>query len=238
MRRSFLPLHRPATDSNRRRASRRRHDHADSFRRLRLEALEDRRVLATFTVTNTDDDGLGSLRNAIAQANDNDNSPAVVDIIDFGPLFTTPQTILLTSGELTISESLTINGPGADLLTIDASGNDLTPLVKDGKGSRVFNIDDGGFNLINVTLDGLTITGGDIGGFDVDLNGNHNLFENGGGIRSYENLTLSNSIVEGNAIVADLTADQLEPDYNSLLALATRGRVGRGVTRRFDGSAS
>jgi hypothetical protein len=214
MRRFLPPFNRPATNTNRRR-TRRRHDPASGPRRLRLESLEDRRVLATFMVSNTNDDGLGSLRNAIAQANANDNSPAVVDVIDFSSLFSTPQTILLTSGELSITESLTISGPGADLLTIDASGNDLTPLVKDGAGSRVFNIDDGGFDLINVTLDGLTITGGDIGGFDVDINGDHFLIENGGGIKSFENLTILNSIVENNAIVADLTADELEPDYNS-----------------------
>ena len=133
-------------------------------RPLRFESLEDRRVLATFTVINTDDAGAGSLRDAIAQANANDNSPGVVDTISFGPLFNTSQTILLTNGELAISESLTIDGPSADLLTVRASDPDG---IKNGNGSRVFNIDDGTFALINVTLDGLTITGGDIGGFEV-----------------------------------------------------------------------
>jgi hypothetical protein len=36
--------------------------------RLVLEALEDRTVPSTFTVTNTNDSGAGSLRDAIAQA--------------------------------------------------------------------------------------------------------------------------------------------------------------------------
>ena len=54
-----------------------------------------------------------------------------------------PATITLTQGELAITDSLTINGPGANLLTIDASGNDPTPDVNNGDGSRVFNIDDG-----------------------------------------------------------------------------------------------
>ena len=38
-------------------------------RRLLLEQLEDRRPLAVFTVTNTLDSGLGSLRQAILDAN-------------------------------------------------------------------------------------------------------------------------------------------------------------------------
>ena len=47
-------------------------------------------------------------------------------------------------GELAITDSTTIIGPGANLLTIDASGNDPTPgRTNNGDGSRVFNIDDG-----------------------------------------------------------------------------------------------
>src|SRR5439155_8764810 len=43
-------------------------------RRLRLEPLEGRDVPATFTVTNTDDSGGGSLRQAITDANNHVNS--------------------------------------------------------------------------------------------------------------------------------------------------------------------
>src|SRR4051794_31167647 len=39
------------------------------LRMIGLEGLEDRRLLATFTVANTDDSGPGSLRAAIEQAN-------------------------------------------------------------------------------------------------------------------------------------------------------------------------
>lgn len=192
---------------------------------MRMESLEDRRVLATFTVTNTSDAGPGSLRDAIAQANANNNSPAVIDVIDFGPLFSTPQTILLTSGELSITESLVIEGPGAELLSIDASGNDATPLVKDGQGSRVLNIDDGTSNLISVTLAGATITGGDLGGFQLTPSGDRYLDESGGGILSYENLSILNAVIEDNAIVADLTADDPVPDYYSLSTRIEGGGV-------------
>ena len=98
------------------------------------------------TVNTIDDtidfnDGLTSLREAIFAT----NTVPGPDTIEFAPSLTAggPATILLTLGELAITDSLTINGPGANLLTIDASGNDPTPDVNDGLGSRIFNIDDG-----------------------------------------------------------------------------------------------
>ena len=68
---------------------------------------------------------------------------------------------MLTHGEMAITDSLTINGPGAELLTIDALGNDPTPTQKQGDGSRVFKIDDGSAALIEVSIVGLRLTGGD-----------------------------------------------------------------------------
>ncbi|MDR9404951.1 MAG: hypothetical protein RI580_16100, partial [Halothece sp. Uz-M2-17] len=97
---------------------------------------------ATLTVSNTSDNGAGSLRQAIIDA----NSASGADIINFdGSL--SGGTITLTSGQLEITDDLTINGLGEDQLTIDADGN-----------SRVFNID--GSGTVAVTLEGLTITGG------------------------------------------------------------------------------
>src|SRR5262249_42634520 len=74
----------------------------------------------SFVVVNTNDSGPGSLRQAVMDAN------AVVgatDSITFDPtVFSTPQTIALTSGEIGVTDSVTIVGPGAGLLTIDAGG--------------------------------------------------------------------------------------------------------------------
>ena len=53
-------------------------------------------------VTNTNDSGPGSLRDALAVANDGDT----IDATGISG------TILLTSGELQITHSVTINGPG------------------------------------------------------------------------------------------------------------------------------
>ncbi len=135
--------------------------------------------MATFTVTNLFDSGMGSLRNAIFRA----NTASTTDDIAFNPSLS-GGTIGLTSGELGISDNLTINGLGADLLSVDAGGN-----------SRIFNVDDGDENSdLEVAINGLTITGGNASdGFFV-------LFNGGGGIRNSENLTVSNSTLSGNTV--------------------------------------
>ncbi len=132
-----------------------------------------------------------SLREAIAIANANPGS----DTIEFAPELTSsgPATILLTQGSLRISDAVTIEGPGANLLSIDASGNDPTPDstlddgddTNDGDGSLVFAIyDNDNATLIAVNIFGLTITGGD--GYS------------GGGISSAESLEVSGVVVTGN----------------------------------------
>lgn len=113
-------------------------------RKLRCEHLEDRRLLAVVTVNTPDDvvdlnDGRTSLREAIFATNVVPGHDEI--IFDFG--HDGPATIFLTLGELAITDSLTIIGPSAGLLTIDASGSDPTPDENKGDGSRVFRIDDG-----------------------------------------------------------------------------------------------
>ncbi len=96
---------------------------------------------STYTVLNTDDAGPGSLRQAVLDANSN----AGADAIDFAAGIA--GTIDL-GDELTITDSLTITGPGADQLTIDGGGED-----------RIFNID-GSAGSIDVSISGLTLTNG------------------------------------------------------------------------------
>src|SRR5262245_59515162 len=64
-------------------------------------------------VTNTDDSGPGSLRDALANANDGDTIDATG----------VSGTILLTSGELQIIHGVTINGPGAGTLAVNGNGS-------------------------------------------------------------------------------------------------------------------
>jgi hypothetical protein len=100
---------------------------------------------AAFEVTNLDDAGAGSLRQAILDA----NASAGADSITFAP--DVAGTIVLTSGELPVTGGVTITGPGSSVLAV--SGND---------NSRIFAIeaDDA------VVITGLTITDGKIDGDD------------------------------------------------------------------------
>src|SRR5262245_28364626 len=84
---------------------------------LRVETLEDRALPSTFTVLNLLDSGPGSLRAAVTSAN---TTPGA-DSIQFAPGL--KGTIPLAS-ELSVTDALTINGPGANKITV--SGNDAT----------------------------------------------------------------------------------------------------------------
>lgn len=75
---------------------------------------------ATFTVTNTNDSGSGSLRDMITQA----NALAGDDVINFGPGVTGTITLASTLPQITQAGGvLTINGPGRSLLTISGASS-------------------------------------------------------------------------------------------------------------------
>jgi hypothetical protein len=157
-------------------------------RRLTLEPLEDRCMMAILTVNSAADnvtggDNLVTLREAIIAANtdgptDAGGTGSGFDMIEFAPALD-GATINLTMGQLpTITTALSIDAlPLAGGLTIDASGNDPTPAINEGNGSRIFEINDGNnATNVDVTLVGLRLTGGDVNG-------------EGGAIGSFENLT-------------------------------------------------
>jgi hypothetical protein len=137
-----------------------------------LEALEGRIAPSIFSVTNTNDSGAGSLRQSILDA----NALSGADTIQFDPtVFATSRAITLVTGELLVTDDLTITGPGASLLTV--SGNNA---------SRVIEINAAG-RVLNVTLTGATVSGG------VIPSGR------GGGLYTAdENVTLANMVITGN----------------------------------------
>jgi len=101
-------------------------------------------------VTNTNDSGSGSLRDALAAANDGDTIDATG----------VSGTILLTSGELQINHNVTINGPGAGNLAVN--------------GNATFHVFEN--SASNVTISGFTITNG----FPKDINGGGGIVNGGG----------------------------------------------------------
>ena len=149
---------------------------------------------------------------------------ALINTIRFDPALTAsgPATILLTMGDLTISHAVTIVGPGANLLTVDARGNDNTPEKVGGDGSRIFTIKgDNLLSFIDVSISGLTLTGGDVA--------------QGGAINAnFADLLLTGMTISGNAVTSvgggvyattcDLTVNQSTISGN--LAMFGRGSGG------------
>jgi len=121
---------------------------------------------ATFNVTNLNDSGAGSLREALVSA----NTTLGADVVTFQSGLS--GTITLTSGELHIYDSVDVQGPGVAVLSV--SGDDT---------SRVFYVYSPVDPPINVTISGLTITNG----FDPSIGGG--IFDAGA------NLTLDHDVI-------------------------------------------
>ena len=126
------------------------------------------------TVLNNADSGAGSLRATLAAA-------ANGDTITFASSLR-GQTITLTSGQLTVTKSIDIEGLGRDELTISG-----------GNASRVFAVASG----TTVAIDQLTIANG--------------LADQGAGIDNFGTLTVSQCTLTGNEAVGG-SGDSTTPD--------------------------
>jgi N-acetylneuraminic acid mutarotase len=152
-----------------------------------------------YAVCNTNDTGIGSLRQAILNASSGDT-------INFAPSVTT---VNLTRDELVIDKNLTIAGPGANRLTVQRSTN--------APGFRIFNISS---STAIVSISGITISDGytsDSGGgirsagvltltdctISDNFSGTFAGFSEGGGVlndhgtMTITGCTISNNFVEG-----------------------------------------
>jgi parallel beta-helix repeat protein len=148
----------------------------------------------TMTVTNTNDAGPGSLRQAILVA---DSDAPAVDAIVFAPGLA--GTIGLTSGPLTLATSMTITGPVGNGIVLN--GNNTGSVIVIAGSNRA------------VTLKNLEITGGStagtgggvyVGANTVTFDGDwihDNRAASGGGIggTTFSSITVKNSAVTGNS---------------------------------------
>ena len=164
-----------------------------------LLALEDRRLLATLTVTSAADSApasapdVNTLRWAVEQANAATSASSIE--IELG---SSPATITLLQGQLELdntADATTIyDGPGDGAVTI--SGNDA---------GRVFQVDGG----VTASISAVTITGGSAfagGGLfnfgaatlaNCTISGNYASYT-GGGLSNYGSLGMTNCSVSGN----------------------------------------
>src|SRR5438477_66501 len=126
---------------------------------------------ATISVTNTNNSGAGSLRMALVSVGNGDTVDAT----------SVTGTITLTTGELLVSNSVTILGPGAATLALDGNFPNTT--------NRVFHMTNS-----TASVSGLTITNGHIIAPTLPFPGN----AAGGIYNDHSTLTLSNCTFAGN----------------------------------------
>jgi hypothetical protein len=172
----------------------------------RLESLEDRMLPSTLTVLNNLDSGTGSLRAAITSAKSGDT------ILFASSL--NGQTITLTSGELAISKSLDIEGPGASFLAV--SGNNAF---------RVFDVSQG----LTVTIAGMTVTHG-VGTGDLQDNsqggGGGGGLLNGGSTVNLANDVFSCNQAEHGGAITNVAGSVLSALSCSFIANRAVGTIG------------
>jgi uncharacterized repeat protein (TIGR01451 family) len=169
------------------------------LRRPNIEALEERSLLATITVTGTGDtiakDGVVTLREAITAANTNvdpsgDSTPGDPgqDTIAFNIPGAGVRTINLTSALPTVTDPIIIDGysqPGSRANTL-ADGDDAVLLIELSRG--------------DLPINGLTITAGDSTVRGLVINGNITP-----GIHGIELRSNGGNLIEGNFIGPDAT---------------------------------
>lgn len=140
----------------------------------------------TFTVTNTNDSGAGSLRQAILDA----EASVGADIIDMTGI---TGTITLASGLPNITEDLTINGAGIASTIIDGNSQ-VRPFFIGGAFQSSTEVP-------VVTIDGVTIQNGYAEGGSPSGNAGGGAGMGGGMFVNNGNITLTNVLFSGNSVL-------------------------------------
>jgi hypothetical protein len=166
-----------------------------------------------FMVTSLADSGPGSLRQAVLDA----NGAAGADEVAFAPGLT--GTVTLTSGEILITDSLLVHGPGAGVLTV--SGNNK---------SRIFHVEKSGVAApIDVTLSGLTLTRG-VATFSANVAG-------GAVLADRENLTILDCVISDS--VSGIEIEPPEGGFGGNVAFfGTGGETLRIADSRLTGGSA
>jgi hypothetical protein len=158
------------------------------------EALENRTLLSTFTVSDLSSDPTdpNSLPHAVQQAN---HDPGSTILFQSGLSGTIP-----LPGTLELSADVTITGPGANVLSVQGGGSSSLSFFS------VFTVDQG----VTAALSGLTVTGGNSGsGGGINNAGmttltgctvSGNTAGNGGGIYNTGALTVIDCTISGNGV--------------------------------------
>lgn len=134
-----------------------------------VELLERRAVPANFMVTTIADSGAGSLRDAVDQANLTPGPDSVL----FDNAKVGGRTISLLS-QITITDSLTVQGLGAANLTISGSDRSRIFVINDSRNDR----------MINVEINNITLARGES--------------DRGSAVNNLERLTIRNSMLSRN----------------------------------------
>jgi hypothetical protein len=172
-----------------------------------VEPLEDRQLLATFSVTNTLNSGAGSLRQAILDA----NATAGPDIIAFNIPGGGVQTIAPTSPLPTITDAVTIDGysqPGASPNTLSVGSNAVLLIELSGASA--------GSGAVGLTI---TAAGSVIQGLVINRFSAHGIRITGAGA--------TGNVIAGNYIGTNATGTAALPNIGSGVRIDTGAQANR-----------
>ncbi len=187
---------------------------------------------ATYKVSNANDSGTGSLREAIALSDKTEEEDTITFDKEF---FSVPRIITLTTGQLKYKYSLTIDGPGAELLTI--SGNNKSRIFFNNYSNSVLTVknltlsqgyaNNGGaiyassfIKISRVVITDNTAEGGADEGSSSDPD-----MALGGGIYTSGSLTISDSVISNNLATGILDSNS----GNSQIGAGGNGGGGGGI---------